>query len=181
MSLEKIAAYVLDATAFALPMGVLCLLGLALWKRRAFRWGTEGLWVLFVTYSAALLKITAIRQAGWEDFSLHHSMESLRLIPVWGTWLMLKQSLWLFFYNVLGNILWFLPLGLFLRWIRKESSWKSALAIGAGVSFAIELTQWLLQSGISDVNDVLLNAAGTVLGWWLFPWVCTYWKRWRKR
>ena len=38
---------------------------------------------------------------------------------------------------------------------------------GAGLSLGIEVMQWVLGSGISDIDDVIFNVAGAVLGYWL--------------
>ena len=54
-----------------------------------------------------------------------------------------------------------------------------ALLAGAGTSVCIELMQYLLMTGVTDVDDVLLNALGALLGWSLarlmlaiFPCFC---------
>ena len=39
------------------------------------------------------------------------------------------------------------------------------LAAGTVVSFALELTQFVLATGASDLDDILLNALGALLGW----------------
>ncbi len=181
MSLEGIIAYVTDAGVFALQVGALFLLGSILWQRGRPHWLKTAQWTLFVSYLAALLKITAIRLASWGDFSLFHSTESLRLIPIWNTLCLLEEGLWFFTYNVVGNLFWFVPLGFCLRCMFRSISWKLCLFLGAGLSFVIELLQWLLQSGISDVDDILLNALGALLGWGLYPVVLKIWNCWRKR
>lgn len=73
-----------------------------------------------------------------------------------------------FLLNIPENILIFLPLGLLppLLWGKMEKLWKTAL-FGFGVSLFIEVTQLILPRG-TDVDDLLLNTFGTLLGYALF-------------
>jgi len=64
--------------------------------------------------------------------------------------------------NIAGNVLLFVPLPILARltWV---PSWPRAFACGVGLSVAIELVQ--LGAGRSaDIDDVLLNSAGALLG-----------------
>ncbi len=171
MPLSRIIAFCLDAAAFALPLGLLFLLGRLLWKRWKghIDWPHEGKLWLFVTYLLALMKITAIRQAGPGDLSFQRGWESIQLLPLITTVMELKDGLWAFVYPVLGNIIWFLPFGFFLRWLWREWSWKGCLLLSAVLSLSIEISQWLLGSGISDVDDLIFNVSGALIGWWLLP------------
>lgn len=181
MSLVGIIAYTSDALAFALPAGLLFLLGRLVWKRGRSDWQTEGKLLLFAMYLAALVKITAIRQAGFSDLALNHSVESLQLLPLWNTLLLLEEGLWPFFYNVLGNLIWFVPLGFFLRWLYSRLTWKGCLWLAATLSTGIELFQWLLQSGISDIDDIIFNTFGALLGWYFYSAAQRIWKHGRKK
>jgi len=68
-----------------------------------------------------------------------------------------------------GNVLLFVPLGFLLPLLlpRMARPWR-VLAAGAGVSLLVELAQ-LPMPGVrrADVNDLLMNVAGTALGWLL--------------
>jgi glycopeptide antibiotics resistance protein len=68
--------------------------------------------------------------------------------------------------ELFGNVLLFAPFGLLLpRFVPAMRRWWRVLAAGAGVSLCIELYQ-LAWPGVrkASVNDVLLNALGTLLG-----------------
>ncbi len=69
-----------------------------------------------------------------------------------------------------GNVLLFVPLGFLVPLVlpRLDRRWR-VLTVGAGVSLLIELAQ-LPMPGVrrADVNDLLLNVAGTALGWLLY-------------
>lgn len=68
--------------------------------------------------------------------------------------------------NVWGNIAMFVPLGLLLMWL-----WTSPLlarvlmatVAGVGLSVIIELTQLSLRR-VADIDDVILNGSGALLG-----------------
>ena len=83
--------------------------------------------------------------------------------------------------NVLGNLIWFVPLGFFLRWLYSRLTWKGCLWLAAALSTGIELFQWLLQSGISDIDDIIFNTIGALLGWYCYSAAQRIWKYGRKK
>lgn len=68
-------------------------------------------------------------------------------------------------WSTLPNVLLFVPLGVFLTtlWGRFRSGWR-ALIFGFWVSMTIELLQ-IFTFRATDVNDLITNTLGTVLGW----------------
>ncbi|MGI1659278.1 MAG: VanZ family protein [Desulfitobacterium sp.] len=66
------------------------------------------------------------------------------------------------------NIVLFIPLGLMLPciWNRYEVLWRTALS-GLTLSLLIELSQ-LFNSRITDIDDLLMNTLGAVIGWLIF-------------
>ena len=77
-----------------------------------------------------------------------------------------RRSYWLLF-MLLGNIIMFMPLGFFpaLLW-RRWRWWKSLLA-GLAASVSIELLQLFVDRS-TDIDDVILNTAGALAGFWVF-------------
>ncbi|MGN0136324.1 VanZ family protein [Anaerotignum sp.] len=79
-----------------------------------------------------------------------------------------------FFANTLQfllNIVMFLPLGVLLPLLWKRfSSWKKTAGFGFLFSLLIEISQ-LFCFRITDLNDLLMNTLGAVLGWCI-------WKKW---
>ncbi|REK56623.1 MAG: VanZ family protein [Thermobacillus sp.] len=72
-------------------------------------------------------------------------------------------------HNTLGNILIFLPLGFFLPLLFKRYGKLSKIIVDSMViSFAIETLQIGLKIGQFDIDDVILNTFGSVLGFLLF-------------
>jgi glycopeptide antibiotics resistance protein len=74
-------------------------------------------------------------------------------------------------YNIWGNLLGFVPLGILLPlcWRRFRNGFFTVLA-GALLSLFFEYAQLYTGLGIFDVDDLLLNTAGTLLGFVVF-WI----------
>jgi glycopeptide antibiotics resistance protein len=71
-------------------------------------------------------------------------------------------------YNLLGNILLFIPFGFFIPsiWIRCNS-WGKMLLIALFVPFFIETTQYFIGRSV-DVDDVILNTLAIIIGYILY-------------
>ena len=71
--------------------------------------------------------------------------------------------------NLVGNIVGFVPFGFILPLIykRKRRLWLITL-LTLEFSLMIELTQLVLKVGSCDVDDVILNTLGGMLGYGLF-------------
>lgn len=71
--------------------------------------------------------------------------------------------------NLAGNIIGFIPFGALLplvaRSIRK--AWKVTV-LGIEVSTLVEVTQILFQVGCFDVDDIILNTLGVMLGYIIY-------------
>jgi glycopeptide antibiotics resistance protein len=76
-----------------------------------------------------------------------------------------------FYENLFGNILMFIPLGVFLPWLYNKTFRKTIL-IAALCSCLIEFIQYLNMFlgyyRYVDIDDVLLNTLGAMIGFWLY-------------
>ena len=83
-----------------------------------------------------------------------------------------------FFYNSLGNIAWFVPYGFLMPILlrKRYCFWKVTL-LGMLTSVGIEALQFVLMTGVSDIDDVFFNVCGTVLGYALYRIVLHYHKQ----
>ncbi|WP_053366481.1 VanZ family protein [Bacillus sp. FJAT-27245] len=71
--------------------------------------------------------------------------------------------------NTLGNILIFLPLGMFLPLlVKKYSRFTNVIVTSTVISFSIEVLQIALKVGQFDIDDVILNVVGSIVGFLLF-------------
>ena len=110
--------------------------------------------VLFFTVGKAYVGLPGV----WDTTS--HEVRHLRLIPFgsfiyyrvwWGPWL-----------NLIGNIVLFLPVGYLAR-LRLGKVWKAAL-VSMVASLSIEVAQYVLAAGYSDIDDLIINTVGGTLG-----------------
>lgn len=71
--------------------------------------------------------------------------------------------------NLLGNFFMFLPMGLYLPFIRERiDSVKSFVFSLVPIFFVIELAQFLTRRGSFDIDDFILNLLGALLGYWIW-------------
>ena len=81
------------------------------------------------------------------------------------------------FWNLGGNILCFMPFGVFVMWLWKNMDrWYLVASLSLYLSLLIELVQYFMKVGSFDVDDLLLNTIGGVLGY-----VCYKVWRWIRR
>ena len=73
----------------------------------------------------------------------------------------------LFFYNVVGNILVFLPFGYFVAGYVKSKSVGQMFILSFIASLTIELIQYKIGRTF-DIDDIILNIAGGILGFLIF-------------
>ena len=68
--------------------------------------------------------------------------------------------------NIMGNVLAFVPFGIFVGYFLKNSKYTFLKTILLGLVFtvAIEGIQLITRVGICDVDDILLNFIGVVTG-----------------
>ena len=71
--------------------------------------------------------------------------------------------------NIIGNISMFIPTGIIMPILYKrlDRFWKVLLA-GAGLSFGIEMIQLLFPGSVTDIDDLILNAAGVAIGYGIY-------------
>jgi glycopeptide antibiotics resistance protein len=67
--------------------------------------------------------------------------------------------------NLLGNILPFMPIGLLAPLVFRSVSWQKALLLGVVIGVSFEVMEVVFRVGIFDVDDVMLNAFGVMLGY----------------
>ncbi|HZK95274.1 MAG TPA: VanZ family protein [Prolixibacteraceae bacterium] len=70
--------------------------------------------------------------------------------------------------NLLGNIVLLVPIGFLVPFVFRNMTWKKTLALAVAAGFFIEGMQVVLHLGIFDIDDVILNAIGVVIGYWAF-------------
>lgn len=82
-----------------------------------------------------------------------------------------QVGLFAMFTNLFGNVLIFMPFGFFMPMASRYRSFFSTLFWSFGLSLGVEVFQLVSKVGCFDVDDLLLNTIGGVLGYIVFA-VC---------
>ena len=76
---------------------------------------------------------------------------------------------WLFWWNVVGNVCVFVPFGAFLPALfAKCQKFFSVLLFTMELSLVVEIIQLVTKIGSFDVDDILLNTIGGILGCFVY-------------
>jgi glycopeptide antibiotics resistance protein len=68
--------------------------------------------------------------------------------------------------QIYENVLMFVPYAVLLYGLaRPFRRWWIALLMGAGSSLLIEVTQWVTRTGYFEVDDILTNTVGMMIGY----------------
>ncbi|SIR52469.1 Glycopeptide antibiotics resistance protein [Paenibacillus macquariensis] len=80
--------------------------------------------------------------------------------------------------NLVGNIAIFIPFGIFLLLMSRnhKMSFISVFILSLGLSLSLECAQVLFQIGTFDVDDLILNVSGGLIGFVIFK-ICVMFKR----
>ena len=77
--------------------------------------------------------------------------------------------------NIVGNIILLVPIGFLVPFFLKEMNWKKAVLFAVFSGLFIEGLQTMLHVGIFDIDDVILNGIGFMMGYWKFLIFPTVW------
>lgn len=78
--------------------------------------------------------------------------------------------------NLLGNVLVFVPFGFFKPMASKKRSFMGTVFDGIFLSLVVEVFQLFSKVGRFDVDDLILNTSGVILGYLIFG-VCNAMRR----
>ncbi|WP_456785713.1 VanZ family protein [Cellulomonas sp. P5_C5] len=67
-------------------------------------------------------------------------------------------------FDVVVNVALFVPLGLYLGLLAPSWRWWKVAGAAAAVSLGLEVAQYVLAVGSSDLTDVVVNTAGALVG-----------------
>ena len=140
-----ILAFILGSILFVTVLG---------WKK-GMKWSAG--WLL-VEYLFLLLYLTVFvrsTQAEW----------TYNLSPFW-SYQAIREGRDDILVQVIMNVLAFIPIGLLLGTFRGMKWWQ-ALLIGLFFSMLIELLQLFLKRGLTELDDVMHNVVGCMIGYWV--------------
>lgn len=127
------------------------------------------LYGVFICYILLLAKILLLsRVSFFELFNTQWTLRrSINLIPFYGIWEYIfsgdTEIKRFAFSNVIGNIVVFIPLGTYLTLFKNKRIINNLLPIFI-TSFSVEIIQWIFGIGASDIDDIILNCLGGLIG-----------------
>jgi len=136
---------------------------------------------LFVFYMYELLRIILFKFR-WRDMTflmyqlqsnlgnpdiLMYHLQKVNVIPFKTIYINIQNPSWHDLSNLVGNIIMFIPFGMFLVLLSKNKglSFIGVLARSLSLSLCLECLQFVFSIGVFDVDDLILNTAGGLLGY----------------
>ena len=130
------------------------------------------LWTFFIFYIGIVLKLTIFRQHTMDEHAWNFSL-FVQLIEVYYT-----NGLWPFLRLFLGNIGWFVPFGFLIPFLLQRKTFWKVTCGGCLFSFLIEVLQFIFRKGYAELDDLILNTLGCMLGYGIYHFFTkTKWKR----
>lgn len=137
-------------------------------KRRMIRVFSR---IFFAIYMALLVYFLLLsdsfgRGNGYEDYNCN-------LVPFREIMRFIKYYEYIDFpsvvINLLGNVVAFMPFGALIRWVvNRKTRWYQATAYTFLFSLCVELLQLVAKVGVFDVDDLILNTLGGLMGFWIY-------------
>lgn len=120
------------------------------------------LYGVFICYFVLLMKILLFSRIA------HTELRSINLIPFKSILNYLSGSTAnakaFAFGNVIGNIVIFIPFGVYLPLFKKDKRILPNLLILGAVSLLVEIIQGIFGIGTADIDDLILNCLGGLIG-----------------
>ena len=113
--------------------------------------------LVFVVYLMCFFYVLTFEDVDWSSANLIPFKEMFRF--EFGSKMFLK--------NVLGNIILFLPYGFYLSYFEKLKRVKYVIIFSLFVSLIVETIQYRI-GRVFDIDDVILNLVGGVLGYYIY-------------
>lgn len=128
-------------------------------------------WLLFITYMIILFYLLFFSEAFNRDLLLDNYQYNLEPFKEIRLFFDYREQLGMksFLVNIFGNILAFAPFGFLLpHLLKRYRRFFSIVFLSIFFSLAIELTQMLTKVGRFDVDDIILNTFGGILGYLIY-------------
>jgi len=111
----------------------------------------------FIIYIISLFYVVTFQDVDWSTSNFIPFKEMFRY----------KLFSDMFFKNVLGNLIMFMPYGLFVSYFLKLDKKSHVILLSLITSITIEVTQ-LVIGRVFDVDDIMLNVLGGLIGYYIY-------------
>jgi len=127
------------------------------------------LYIVLILYSLLIIRLIVFKYPPGVTFSLSNA----NLIPLKTilSYISGEPTREIAMRNLLGNIAVLIPFGFILVSTQKRLKWKGVLLVGLITGIILELLQILFGSGIFDIDDIILNSLGVIIGYLLFTFL----------
>ena len=136
------------------------------------------LYAIFILYIITLIKLTlfdsdygrvGLNFFDWSKENMQIYLDSINLIPFKTIIEYIARQDRVAIINLLGNIIAFAPMGLFLPILfKKQNKLKIFILTNVLIILTIEILQFLSLSGSFDLDDLILNLLGALLIYGLY-------------
>ena len=132
--------------------------------------------LILLSYSAILIKVMVFKDVpliriGSLRFNFggtHEGAANFLPFKTILSYLLGEKGLMIGGINIVGNIALLVPIGFLVPFVYRNMTWKKTFPLAVAAGFAIEGMQAVLRVGIFDIDDVILNGVGVVVGYWAF-------------
>lgn len=141
------------------------------------------LYIVFALYILILFKLVFLSRSVFLDDN-GNAFRSINIIPF--------QTIMEYLYigadgvkrfslmNIGGNIAAFIPLGMYLPLFKKNKKIGINLLLVFLTSLFVEIIQWIFAVGVADIDDLILNSLGGLLGILVYKLVSLIFKKEKK-
>lgn len=117
----------------------------------------ELFYLFYIIYVLCLFQAVTFQDVSWSTFNIIPFKEIFRY----------EIGSSLFIKNILGNVILFVPLGIFINKYIKITKLRYSVILSFIISLSIEITQGVI-GRVFDVDDILLNMIGGTLGFIIY-------------
>ena len=144
-------------------------------KRTQYRILGKILFVIYIIFVFYFLLISEVYGRSSEMQEYHYNLVLFQEIKRFWNY---REQLGAFatVTNLFGNVLIFLPFGFFMPMASKHRSFLSTSFYSLALSLIVEISQLFMKVGCFDVDDLLLNTIGGMLGYIVFS-ICNVTRR----
>lgn len=114
-------------------------------------------WWMFLTYLLMVLCFTII-------FREEKNVAQISMKPIWEYYSLNYNQI----AEAILNVLLFMPLGLLAGAAIRRKRFLKTVGLCCGISVTIEILQLVLKKGVCNIDDVINNSAGCIVGCGLF-------------
>ena len=138
-------------------------------------------YLIFYIYLILLIKIVLFKYVSLfyliRNLNNLNGFRSINVIPFKSIFefskIMFTKNFFRGFNNIIVNIFMFSPLGYFLPLMfKKFKNLKNTILLSLTISLTFEICQYFLYLGSTDIDDVILNTMGALIGFLFYKFLC---------